>query len=139
MGVAPGSKAERKAALDAGAWMFNVVTSVGIIMVNKALMATHGFSFGENMLKSSTSFPRLITWYNITMIMQLAYQISSTNVVCAMVCLRSNNINWAAFCNHDLDDISNEMVGIYSAILPTIARTSKICLLCKSIDCWDEC
>jgi hypothetical protein len=46
--MAPGSKAEQKAALDAGAWMFNVVTSVGIIMVNKALMATHGFSFGKN-------------------------------------------------------------------------------------------
>lgn len=46
--MAPGSKAERKAALDAGAWMFNVVTSVGIIMVNKALMATHGFSFGKS-------------------------------------------------------------------------------------------
>ena len=30
-------------ALDAGAWMFNVVTSVGIIMVFKALMATQGF------------------------------------------------------------------------------------------------
>jgi hypothetical protein len=45
--MASGSKAERKAALDAGAWMFNVVTSVGIIMVNKALMAKHGFSFGK--------------------------------------------------------------------------------------------
>uniref|UniRef100_A0A453CDI7 Uncharacterized protein n=1 Tax=Aegilops tauschii subsp. strangulata TaxID=200361 RepID=A0A453CDI7_AEGTS len=49
--MAPGSKAEKKAALDAGAWMFNVVTSVGIIMVNKALMATHGFSFGKNTLQ----------------------------------------------------------------------------------------
>nr|BAJ99966.1 predicted protein [Hordeum vulgare subsp. vulgare] len=49
MGVAPGSKAERKAALDAGAWMFNVVTSVGIIMVNKALMATHGSSFATTL------------------------------------------------------------------------------------------
>ncbi|CAN6273475.1 unnamed protein product [Urochloa humidicola] len=47
--MAPGSKAERKAALDAGAWMFNVVTSVGIIMVNKALMATHGFSFATTL------------------------------------------------------------------------------------------
>ena len=47
--MAPGSKAERKAALDAGAWMFNVVTSVGIIMVNKALMETHGFSFGKTL------------------------------------------------------------------------------------------
>jgi hypothetical protein len=47
--MAPRSKAERKAVLGAGAWMFNVVTSVGIIMVNKALMATHGFSFGRSM------------------------------------------------------------------------------------------
>ena len=61
MGMAPGSKAERKAALDAGAWMFNVVTSVGIIMVNKALMATHGFSFGETILRYSTLFTCVIT------------------------------------------------------------------------------
>ncbi|KAJ8441330.1 hypothetical protein Cgig2_024842 [Carnegiea gigantea] len=45
--MAPASKAEKKAAVDAAAWMFNVVTSVGIIMVNKALMATYGFSFGK--------------------------------------------------------------------------------------------
>lgn len=45
--MAPSTKAEKKAALDAGAWMFNVVTSVGIIIVNKALMATYGFSFGK--------------------------------------------------------------------------------------------
>lgn len=41
------SKADRKAALDVGAWLFNVSTSVGIIMVNKQLMAVHGFSFGK--------------------------------------------------------------------------------------------
>ena len=46
-------------------------------------------------------------------------------MLCALVCLHSYNINWAAFCNHDLDDISNEMVGIYSAILLTIAGTIK--------------
>ena len=40
------SKGDRKAALDAASWLFNVVTSVGIILVNKALMATYGFSFG---------------------------------------------------------------------------------------------
>lgn len=40
------NKADRKAAIDAASWMFNVVTSVGIILVNKALMATYGFSFG---------------------------------------------------------------------------------------------
>ena len=44
--MAPTSKADKKAA-DAAAWMFNVVTSVGIIIVNKALMATYGFSFGK--------------------------------------------------------------------------------------------
>lgn len=45
--MAPSSKADKKAAIDAAAWMFNVVTSVGIIIVNKALMATYGFSFGK--------------------------------------------------------------------------------------------
>ncbi|KAG0447143.1 hypothetical protein HPP92_028454 [Vanilla planifolia] len=43
------SKADRKAALDIASWMFNVLTSVGIIMVNKALMATHGFSFATTL------------------------------------------------------------------------------------------
>ncbi|KAF4371668.1 hypothetical protein CsatB_023652 [Cannabis sativa] len=42
-------KAERKATLDAASWMFNVVTSVGIILVNKALMATYGFSFATTL------------------------------------------------------------------------------------------
>lgn len=50
--MAPANKAERKAAVDASAWMFNVVTSVGIIIVNKALMATYGFSFGNFLLNS---------------------------------------------------------------------------------------
>lgn len=43
------SKADKKAALDVASWMFNVVTSVGIIMVNKALMATYGFSFATTL------------------------------------------------------------------------------------------
>ncbi|RVX21589.1 UDP-rhamnose/UDP-galactose transporter 5 [Vitis vinifera] len=47
MNMSPANKADKKATVDAAAWMFNVVTSVGIIMVNKALMATYGFSFGE--------------------------------------------------------------------------------------------
>lgn len=38
---------DRKGTLDAASWMFNVVTSVGIILVNKALMAKYGFSFGR--------------------------------------------------------------------------------------------
>ncbi|KAK4352495.1 hypothetical protein RND71_028013 [Anisodus tanguticus] len=47
--MAPASKAEKKAAVDAAAWMFNVVTSVGIIIVNKALMANYGFSFATTL------------------------------------------------------------------------------------------
>ena len=46
MNMPPATKANKKATVDAAAWMFNIVTSVGIIMVNKALMATYGFSFG---------------------------------------------------------------------------------------------
>ncbi|RAL45727.1 unnamed protein product [Cuscuta campestris] len=47
--MAPAKKAEKKAAVDAAAWMFNVVTSVGIIIINKALMATYGFSFATTL------------------------------------------------------------------------------------------
>ena len=45
--MTPSSKADKKAAVDIAAWMFNIVTSVGIILVNKALMATYGFTFGK--------------------------------------------------------------------------------------------
>ncbi|KAL8034101.1 hypothetical protein ABFX02_12G005200 [Erythranthe guttata] len=38
-----------KAGLDAAAWIFNIVTSVGIILVNKALMATYGFTFATTL------------------------------------------------------------------------------------------
>lgn len=44
--MASTTKGDRKIAIDLASWMFNVVTSVGIILVNKALMATHGFTFG---------------------------------------------------------------------------------------------
>ncbi|KAB1210426.1 UDP-galactose transporter 2 [Morella rubra] len=40
---------DRKGALDAASWMFNVVTSVGIILVNKALMAKYGFTFATTL------------------------------------------------------------------------------------------
>ncbi|XP_052190449.1 UDP-rhamnose/UDP-galactose transporter 6-like isoform X7 [Diospyros lotus] len=49
MKMAPASKGDKKAATDAAAWMFNVVTSVGVILVNKALMATYGFSFATTL------------------------------------------------------------------------------------------
>ncbi|KAJ9670907.1 hypothetical protein PVL29_027073 [Vitis rotundifolia] len=47
--MSPATKADKKATVDAAAWMFNVVTSVGIIIVNKALMATYGFSFATTL------------------------------------------------------------------------------------------
>ena len=50
MNMSPANKADKKATVDAAAWMFNVVTSVGIIIVNKALMATYGFSFGMSLM-----------------------------------------------------------------------------------------
>lgn len=56
-----------------------------------------------------------------------------------IVCLYSYNIDWTSFCYHNLNDIGNEMAGIYSAILFAIAGTSKICLFCKPVHCWDEC
>ncbi|CAN1169532.1 UDP-rhamnose/UDP-galactose transporter 5 [Linum perenne] len=43
------NKTDKKAAVDAAAWLFNVVTSVLIILVNKALMATYGFSFATTL------------------------------------------------------------------------------------------
>ncbi|KAF4364013.1 hypothetical protein CsatB_006711 [Cannabis sativa] len=47
--MAPANKADKKATLDAAAWSFNIVTSVGIIIVNKALMASYGFSFATTL------------------------------------------------------------------------------------------
>lgn len=43
------TKAHKKATVDAAAWIFNIVTSVGIILVNKALMATYGFRFATTL------------------------------------------------------------------------------------------
>uniref|UniRef100_A0A7C8ZBX8 Sugar phosphate transporter domain-containing protein n=1 Tax=Opuntia streptacantha TaxID=393608 RepID=A0A7C8ZBX8_OPUST len=59
--MAPASKAEKKEAVDAAAWMFNVVTSVGIIMVNKALMATYGFSFATTLTGLHFVFTTIMT------------------------------------------------------------------------------
>ncbi|XP_022751005.1 UDP-rhamnose/UDP-galactose transporter 4-like isoform X1 [Durio zibethinus] len=60
------SKADRKATLDVASWFFNVVTSVGIIMVNKALMATYGFSFATTLtglhFATTTLLTVLLRW-----------------------------------------------------------------------------
>ncbi|KAF5751827.1 putative organic anion transporter [Tripterygium wilfordii] len=60
------SKADKKAAIDAASWMFNVVTSVGIIIVNKALMATYGFTFATTLtglhFATTTLLTALLRW-----------------------------------------------------------------------------
>ncbi|KAF5727679.1 putative organic anion transporter [Tripterygium wilfordii] len=60
------SKADRKAAIDAASWMFNVVTSVGIIIVNKSLMATYGFTFATTLtglhFATTTLLTSLLRW-----------------------------------------------------------------------------
>ncbi|ONK76908.1 uncharacterized protein A4U43_C02F1140 [Asparagus officinalis] len=65
--MAPTSKADRKAAADTAAWLFNVVTSVGIIMVNKALMATYGFSFATTLtglhFATTTVMTAALRWF----------------------------------------------------------------------------
>lgn len=50
MGASSNNKAaDKKAAVDAAAWMFNIATSVGIIFLNKHLMASYGFSFATTL------------------------------------------------------------------------------------------
>ncbi|CAH9123227.1 unnamed protein product [Cuscuta epithymum] len=43
------AKHDKKVLVDTAAWAFNIVTSVGIILVNKALMANYGFSFASTL------------------------------------------------------------------------------------------
>ncbi|KAG6399686.1 hypothetical protein SASPL_141167 [Salvia splendens] len=49
--MSPKSKEENKVALDLAAWLCNIVTSVGIIIVNKSLMASYGFTFVSDLVK----------------------------------------------------------------------------------------
>ncbi|KAK4280152.1 hypothetical protein QN277_011812 [Acacia crassicarpa] len=64
--MAPPTKADKKAAVDAAAWMFNIVTSVGVIIANKALMANYGFSFATTLtglhFVTTTLMTAILTW-----------------------------------------------------------------------------
>ncbi|KAM0947932.1 putative sugar phosphate transporter domain-containing protein [Dioscorea sansibarensis] len=75
--MAPASKANKKAALDAASWMFNIVTSVGIILVNKALMATHGFSFATTLtglhFATTTLMTLVLRWLGYIQATQLPF------------------------------------------------------------------
>lgn len=57
---------DKKVALDVGAWMFNIVTSVGIIFVNKALMANYGFTFATTLtglhFAATTTMTFVLKW-----------------------------------------------------------------------------
>ncbi|KAL0361839.1 UNVERIFIED_CONTAM: UDP-rhamnose/UDP-galactose transporter 6 [Sesamum radiatum] len=74
----PASKADKKAAVDAAAWMFNVVTSVGIIIVNKALMATYGFSFATTLtglhFVTTTLMTAVLRWLGYIQASHLPYR-----------------------------------------------------------------
>ncbi|KAL7127854.1 hypothetical protein ABFS83_14G278800 [Erythranthe nasuta] len=76
--MAPGSKADKKASVDAAAWMFNVVTSVGIIIVNKALMATYGFSFATTLtglhFATTTLMTVVLRWLGYIQTSHLPFQ-----------------------------------------------------------------
>ncbi|CAI8619057.1 unnamed protein product [Vicia faba] len=61
--MASATKGEGKIALDLASWMFNVVTSVGIILVNKALMATHGFTFATTLTGLHFATTTLLTTF----------------------------------------------------------------------------
>ncbi|CAF1709998.1 BnaC03g60580D [Brassica napus] len=63
--MAATSKTDQKAALDIASWLFNVVTSVGIILVNKALMATYGFSFATTLTGLHFGTTTLLTTFLI--------------------------------------------------------------------------
>ncbi|KAL3504536.1 hypothetical protein ACH5RR_034377 [Cinchona calisaya] len=75
--MAPASKADKKATVDAAAWMFNVVTSVGIIIVNKALMATYGFSFATTLtgmhFATTTLMTAVLRWLGYIQASHLPY------------------------------------------------------------------
>ncbi|KAK9670530.1 hypothetical protein RND81_13G207700 [Saponaria officinalis] len=73
----PSSKTDRKAVLDLGAWGFNIVTSVGIIIVNKALMQTHGFNFAATLtglhFATTTLMTSLFRWLGYIQPSQLPF------------------------------------------------------------------
>lgn len=109
------SKAEKKTAADAAAWMFNVVTSVGIIIVNKALMASYGYTFGNQSIQPSSSLTSLVFFY---------------------LCLEppmpacSYNLNRFTFRFHNSYDHCSTMSWLHSAFSSSLHRASQIYSLC---------
>jgi hypothetical protein len=61
MGPSIGSKADRKAFIDTGAWLFNVTTSVAMIMVSKLLFSVYGFKFATTLTGMHFTMTTLMT------------------------------------------------------------------------------
>nr|CAD1817372.1 unnamed protein product [Ananas comosus var. bracteatus] len=91
------SKADRKAALDVATWMFNIVTSVGIIMVNKALMATYGFSFATSLtglhFATTTIMTIVLRWLGLVQPSHLPVPELIKFVICANLSIVGMNVS----------------------------------------------
>ncbi|KAE9608731.1 hypothetical protein Lal_00020030 [Lupinus albus] len=112
------TKGDRKATLDAASWFFNVVTSVGIILVNKALMATYGFSFATTLTGMHFATTTLLT----TILKSLGY-IQSSHIPLADI------IKFVLFANFSIVGMNVSLmwnsVGFYQ-----IAKLSMIPVSC---------
>ncbi|OIW20005.1 hypothetical protein TanjilG_31919 [Lupinus angustifolius] len=112
------TKGDRKATLDAASWFFNVVTSVGIILVNKALMATYGFSFATTLTGMHFATTTLLT----TILKSLGY-IQSSHIPLADI------IKFVIFANFSIVGMNVSLmwnsVGFYQ-----IAKLSMIPVSC---------
>lgn len=80
-------KDDQKAALDVAAWMFNIVTSVGVIIVNKALLAAYGFTFGTLFLPIQFMFHLLVQVVSSFLILLYLMSTGIQNESCLLVCV----------------------------------------------------
>lgn len=90
LNMSSATKGDRKTALDVASWMFNIVTSVGIILVNKALMATYGFSFGIEFLDPFSSLIIYSTFILFSM------------CKCSLLAMHSLSLSFSARVQHKL-------------------------------------
>ncbi|GJM88105.1 hypothetical protein PR202_ga04131 [Eleusine coracana subsp. coracana] len=114
-------KSDKKAVLDFAAWSFNITTSVGIIMVNKALMAKHGFSFGLSQ-PSHLPLPDLIKFVifsnlsivgmNVSLMWELCWFLSDSKAVHDTRIMSSGGV---AVCT--VTDVSVNAKGLMAAVI----------------------
>lgn len=92
LNMSSATKGDRKTALDVASWMFNIVTSVGIILVNKALMATYGFSFGIEFLDPFSSLIIYSTFILFSMCNVHCFELQCIRLVRLLVLVCSINL-----------------------------------------------